>query len=329
VCEDAGPGRPPRGAGGDVCGRLRGAAWSAGAENLSLLAALDRYLRRVTDIPAEVSTQHGVEFYGDRVVKTFRAWDGGQHLREWRGLRLLHQFAPGLAPQPLRAEFDTEPPRIVMSRVPGEPLGIRPATSQQVDALVAAIEMMHRCVPGDAVGAAGPQDDPADIAGYLRTMLASLVRPTDGVAPVVRTAFDAAAEIVGSDWARDAASIGQPSPVLGLCDNNLANFLWDGEAVHIVDFESARGYDRAYDIADLVEHISVRWTLSAPSPWESVADGLLDRFDLRSDERARVRAYRPVFAAFWLFKLLSGLPADRRRPQGILEDQAGRLLAVR
>jgi hypothetical protein len=284
----------------------------------------------VTDTPAAaISTQHAVKFDGDRVVKTFRTWEQGQQLREWRGLNLLHQFAPGLGPEPISAEFDAEPPRIVMSRVPGEPLGTRRATSQQVDALVVAIERMHRCVPGSVVASEYPPDSPANLVAWLEAMLASRVRPTDTVAPVVRTAFDAAADFVGSDWATRAASIGEPSPVFGLCDNNLANFLWDGMAVHVVDFESARGYERAYDIADLVEHISLRWTLSAPSPSGIDADDLLDRFDLRSDERARVRTYRSAFAVYWLLKLLPDGAAHRRNPPGILENQAERLLAIR
>jgi len=284
----------------------------------------------VTDtLPAEISTQHAVEFDGDRVVKTFRAWDQGQHLREWRGLNLLHQFAPGLGPEPISAELDAEPPRIVMSRVPGESLGLRRATPAQVDAIVAAVERMHRCVPDSVLPAADPHDSLADFARRLAAMLAAQSRPTDAMTPVVRAAFDTAAEFVGSDWATRAASVGELSPVFGLCDYNLANLLWDGAAVHIVDFESARGYDRAYDVADLVEHISLRWTLSAPSPSGIVADDLLDRFDLRPDERARVRVYRPVFAAYWLLKLLPDAAPHRRNPPGILEDQASRLLAVR
>jgi hypothetical protein len=284
----------------------------------------------VTDTPAaEISTQHAVEFDGDRVVKTFRTWDQGQHLREWRGLNLLHQFAPGLGPEPISAEFEAEPPRIVMSRVPGEPLGLRRATPAQVDAIVAAIERMHRCVPSSAIPAADPQDSLAGFAARLRTMLAALARPTDAVAPVVRAAFDAAAEFVGSDWATSAALTGELSPVFGLCDYNLANLLWDGTAVRIVDFESARGYDRAFDVADLVEHISLRWTRSAPSPSGIVAGDLLNRFDLRPDERVRVHAYRLSFAAYWLLKLLPDDAAHRRNPPGILEGQAERLLAIR
>jgi len=268
------------------------------------------------------STTHDVEFDGDRVVKTFRTWERGEHLREWRGLNLLHRFAPGLGPEPISADLDAEPPLIVMSRIPGEPLGTWRATTDQIDALVIALERMHRCIPLSALAKADPQDTPADFARLLSEMLASHARPTDAAAPVVGRAFDAASEFIGSDWDTRAASIGTPSPIFGLCDGNLANYLWDGQVVHVIDFESAGRNDRAFDIADLVEHISMR--LGS----EIVADDLLKRLDLRADERERIHAYRPAFAAFWLLRLLPDGAAHRRNPPGTLEDQAEHLLAV-
>ncbi|MDJ0386330.1 aminoglycoside phosphotransferase family protein [Streptomyces sp. G-G2] len=277
----------------------------------------------MTENPADkISTTHDVEFNGDRVVKTFRTWERGEHLREWRGLTLLRRFAPGLGPDPISAELDAQPPRIVMSRVPGEPLGTRRATPEQVDALVTALERMHRCVPDSVLATADPQDTPADVAELLKKMLASRARPTHAAAPVVRRAFDAASELIGSDWATRAASIGEPSTIFGLCDGNLANYLWDGQAVHVIDFESAGSNDRAFDIADLVEHISLR------RGSEIVADDLLKRLDLRADEHERVRAYRPAFAVFWLLMLLPDGPAHRHNPPGALEDQAEHLLAI-
>ena len=270
----------------------------------------------------KISTTHDIEFDEDRVVKTFRTWERGEHLREWRGLNLLHQFAPGLGPEPISAELNAQPPRIVMSRVPGEPLGTRQATPEQVDALVIAIERMHRSVPDSALAKADPQDTPADVAKLLKKLLTARARPTDAAPPSVRRAFNAATEFIASDWAPKAASIGKPSPVFGLCDGNLANYLWDGQAVHIIDFESAGSNDRAFDIADLIEHISLR------RGSKIVAHDLLKRLDLRADEHERIRAYRPAFAVFWLLMLLPDGPAHPRNPPGTLEDQANHLLAV-
>jgi Phosphotransferase enzyme family len=270
----------------------------------------------------KVSTTHDVELGADRVVKTFRTWERGEHLREWRGLNLLHRFAPGLGPEPISADLDAKPPRIVMSRVPGEPLGTRRATPEQVDALVIAIERMHRSVPASALATADPQDTPADVAELLKKMLTSRARPTNAATPIVHRAFEAAAEFVSSDWAARAASFGRPSPVFGLCDGNLANYLWDGQAVHVIDFESAGSNDRAFDIADLIEHISLR------RGSEIVADDFLKRLDLRADEHERIRAYRPAFAVFWLLMLLPDGPANRRNPPGTLEGQAEHILTI-
>lgn len=267
-------------------------------------------------------TTHGVGFDGDRVVKTFRSWDRGEHLREWRGLNLLHRFAPGLGPEPISAELDREPPSIVMSRVPGEPLGTRQATSEQVGALAAALDRMHRCVPMDILATAEPQDAPVDMAELLRKMCASRARPSTGAAGVVHEAFDTAAAFVDSDWVSHAARIGEPTPVFGLCDGNLANYLWDGNEIRIIDFESAGRNDRAYDLADLVEHISARRGA------DIAAEDLPARLDLPADERARLGAYRPAFAAFWFLMLLPDGPAHRRNPPGSLEDQAAHLLSV-
>lgn len=138
----------------------------------------------------------------------------------------------------------------------------------------------------------------------------------------MRAAYDAALEFVRSDWVAQAGSIGSPSPVFGLCDGNLANYLWDGYCVRIIDFESAGRQDRAFDVADLAEHISLRRGSGIG------ADALLARLRLRSDERERVRAYRPAFAVFWLLRLLPDGPSRRRNPPGTLEDQAAHLLSL-
>jgi hypothetical protein len=271
---------------------------------------------------SEIFTTHDVVFDGDRVVKSFRRWERGEHLREWRGLSLLHRFAPGLGPEPISAQLDADPPVVVMSRVPGQPLGTRMATVAQIDALVVALERMHRCVPVDVLAAVDPQDTPADVVELLRKMLAACPPPTTAAQPVVRDAFDAVSALIDSGWAERAASIGEPSPVFGLCDGNLANYLWDGQGVHVIDFESAGRNDRAFDIADLVEHVSLRRGSGIE------AEDLLSRLDLRRDERERVRVYRPAFAAFWLLRLLPDGPSRRRNPPGTLENQAEHLLAL-
>jgi Phosphotransferase enzyme family len=238
-------------------------------------------------------------------------------------LTLLHAYAPGFGPEPISARLDADPPSITMSRVPGEPLGTAPITPTQLDALATALERLHHSVPERALAGVEPQDDPAGFDAQLhRTFAARVCRTAAGVDPVVRDALAAARVFLDSGWVERCAAIGEPRPAFCLNDGNLANYLWDGASVRVVDMENAGRLDRAFDLADFVEHISPRLQAGIR------AEELLDRFDLRADERARVRAYRPAFAVFWLLRLLPGGSSARRNPPGTLESQAAHLLGL-
>jgi len=68
------------------------------------------------------------------VVKRFRSSARGEPAREWAALKLLDDFAPGLAPVPVRGDLDGDPPAIVMSWLPGAQLGtIAPLSGAQTD----------------------------------------------------------------------------------------------------------------------------------------------------------------------------------------------------
>lgn len=72
-----------------------------------------------------VFVTHGVVFEGGVAVKRFRSLvHGDEPRREWRALKLLARYAPGLAAEPFRADLDADPPVVVMSRLPGAPLGM-------------------------------------------------------------------------------------------------------------------------------------------------------------------------------------------------------------
>ncbi|HET9972794.1 MAG TPA: aminoglycoside phosphotransferase family protein, partial [Streptosporangiaceae bacterium] len=103
-------------------------------------------------------------------------------------------------------------------------------------------------------------------------------------------------------------------------DPNLANHLWDGRRVHLVDFEASGRGDRATELADFVEHVTV-WAHAGIS-----AEAFLGRFDLDPGERQRVTRLRRLFAAFWVMRLRPGGHAYQRNPPGTFERQAARLL---
>ena len=146
-------------------------------------------------------------------------------------------------------------------------------------------------------------------------------RPGKGDDPLVRAAGEAAAAWLTSD-APDRLAFTDDDVVLGQGDCNLANFLWDGTQVRLVDFEDSGLSDRAFELAILVEHISA---------WSEVsleADPFVALFDLTASERHRLREFRRLAAFFWLLLLLPGGPAFCRNPPGTLGRQAHRLLTL-
>ncbi len=107
--------------------------------------------------------------------------------------------------------------------------------------------------------------------------------------------------------------------MFGHADGNLANHLWDGRRVALVDFEDAGRSDRAFELADAAEHVSMRLGAGVD------AQAFLARFDLSPAEHVRLNGFRRLFGLFWLLMLLPSSPGHRRNPPGTLERQADRL----
>jgi len=96
----------------------------------------------------------------------------------------------------------------------------------------------------------------------------------------------------------DPGILAQPASLV-FCrgDPNLANCLWDGQHLRIVDFEYSGWNDRAFDLADLVEHVQSRGTPDEEWAW------FVEQFALSPDERMRFQAAQQLIALFWLLKL--------------------------
>lgn len=269
---------------------------------------------------------HGISVEEGIAVKRFRSHVDGDERRlygeeprrEWRALKLLASYAPGLAPSPIRAELDADPPLIAMSQVPGEPLGTRPVTEVQEVAIAAALSRLHHAIPPSVLATVERvPGSPHLLRDRIRDMAHACNAELLDTLP--RQAYRAALAWLDSGWAEHPASVtGQP--VFAQCDPNLANHLWDGNSVHLVDFETSGRGDRATELADFVEHITV-WAHAGIN-----AEAFLDRFDLNPGERPQITQLRRLFAAFWVMRPLPSGSAYHRNPPGTFESQASRLL---
>jgi aminoglycoside phosphotransferase (APT) family kinase protein len=255
-------------------------------------------------------SNHDVRFEGDVVRKRYRRTDRGEPEREWAALVLLDEHAPGLAPRPLHRQSD--PPTVVMSRLPGEPLdGV--LTSELTAAMVEAYRTLF-AVPVES----GTPLRHWHPDAFLRNNVEWLEREhartdlPDGVRDALEAARAWHAEPpAGIDEIRD--------PVIAQGDGKVENMLWDGERVRLVDFEGFGVGDLAFEVADLVEHISSRLrALRDP-------DAVIGGFGLQPEQRERVEAYRIVLATFWLLMLVPGSPGYGLNPEGSAERQAEHL----
>lgn len=253
------------------------------------------------------------------VTKRFIKRDRHEPEREWRALLLLAEHSPGLAPAPLRADLATDQATIEMALLPGEPLGDEPISAAQQSALISALLRLWESVPISEVRLQpGGTTNEAQLLAAVRAHLAA--GHDLGTDPVVAKAL---AE--GRRWfasLRQSADAGVLQPVFGQGDLNLANFLWDGRQVRVVDFEDSGRSDRAFELAVLVEHLSA---------WHDAgldAGHLIAAVGLSAGEIPRLAETRRLAALAWLLFLHPGGGASSRNPPGTLRRQAERLLAL-
>lgn len=263
-----------------------------------------------------MSTHH-LDMRDDQVTKRFASAGRGEPEHEWRALRLLAEHSPGLAPQPIDADLTARPPYVVMSRLAGTPLHGMTTTRRHTAAMARAITALHEAIPPSVLAGLAPAAwNPA--AAVAKAQALSGKRPDLGEDPTVADAYAAGAKwLDGLDTDR---LLDIDTPVFGLADGNLANYLWDGEQVRLVDFEDSGRSDRAFELAEVAEHISTRTSGTFD------ATALLEEFDLPGAVAGRVRDFRRVFAYSWMLMLGPSGPAHDRNPPGTLERQADRLL---
>jgi aminoglycoside phosphotransferase (APT) family kinase protein len=266
-----------------------------------------------------VENTHQLTVTASRVVKRFRSWNRGEPEREWAGLTMLHRHVPGLAPEPLQRGVEDGAPVIVMTRVPGEPLGAAPLTPGQIAALGRALRAMYGAVPAsELAGLPQRRSGPTELCSTLRSWLAE---PIPAVSPLVDEAVRAASSWLSSAEVSDFADL-FTERVFAHADGNIANFVWDGSGIHVVDFEDSGRSDPVYEVADLVEHVSV-WLPGLIGPHD-----LIGALELSRSEQTRLLGFRRLMAVFWLLMLRPGNPSHRRNPPETVDRQAGRVLGL-
>ncbi|MEV0232282.1 phosphotransferase [Nonomuraea sp. NPDC050786] len=242
---------------------------------------------------------HSVEVRSDVVIKRYRVRRYDEPEREWRALRLLDEHEPGLAPAPVAAELTADPPTVVMSRLDGAAVSGEIA-GKLVDALAEAVTGVQRAIPARELERMPARaGHPVELLRLVREQAAA-VEPDPLRAEALRAA---------RAWvARPALEqvLAQPgTPVFGTGDGNIANYLWDGTKVRVIDFEYSGRSDRAFELAEVSEHIAV---------WENDPAGMtavLERLELTAEESARLTECRRLIALFWLLRVREEIRSEQ------------------
>ncbi|MFD6096052.1 phosphotransferase family protein [Nocardiopsis flavescens] len=253
------------------------------------------------------------------VTKRFRTGDHDRCAREWHALTLLAAHAPGVAPRPLTVDFEPTEPVVTMTRLEGEPLRGRIPDTASTAALAEAVTELQNAIPPAVL------DSLPLRPGHQRDLLqfvctwAPQVRP--GLSGRTARALDQ-----GLTWLAGAAIRESTRPnvrsVFGPGDGNLANYLWDGSRVRVVDFEESGRSDRAFELAEITEHVG-GWV---EHPFDVAA--FLSRFTLTPAESDRLHECRRLLALVWLLLLCRDDKGERRNPPGTKDRQARRLLGL-
>ncbi len=250
------------------------------------------------------ASKHTIEVRPDAVIKQYRSSDHGQPEREWRALELLNEYAPGLAPTPVTADLEADPPTVVMSRLGGAAVH-GPITGQLADALAEAVTRVQQAIPQRVLERVPDRaGHPIELLGMVRSWCATAL-PSDED-PAVADALREARSWVERPMVEEL--LARPgTPVFGTGDGNLANYLWDGTAIRVLDFEYSGRSDRAFELAEVVEHISV---------WRNDHSGMtavLEKLELTAEEAARLTECRRLLTLYWLLRTRGDTQAAQAR----------------
>ena len=246
------------------------------------------------------------------VLKCYKV-DARQRAHKERAALLL-AAAQGcdVAPRLLAWSDDPQVPIAALELLPGSHLGEATLMAGQLAALAEALSSLHSLA--DLAHSERAGSDTRTRLEALRRDVAAL--PIATGTPymsgyVERLACDAGGEshMLWQEWQRgpDVAVLRAPvPPVFSRGDPNLANCLWDGARVRIVDFEYAGLSDRAFDLADLIEHPQSRATPDAA--WAQ----FVGMFQLSAWELERLQAARRLLRLFWLLKFCAFGTQDTR-----------------
>jgi aminoglycoside phosphotransferase (APT) family kinase protein len=231
---------------------------------------------------------------GPACIKLYRLDDRRRPEREWHALSLLASHHVWHVPRPLWLLDSTDTPAIAMTFVTGTPIPDTAHKQAALSGLIKTWQQIHATPVKGLLASLVRIDSAAHYCNRITGIWARQVadNPDDPLTSELQSLLD--------NWRRsgDGDILAEPQPpAFSRGDANLLNWLHDPDshATSCVDFEFSGTSDPAFDIADLVEHISSR--IFSDETWAAVAAAL---GDADAAFARRFRAAQRTCALRWL-----------------------------
>lgn len=215
-------------------------------------------------------------------------------LREYRALELVAAERPGLAPAPLLLDAERFAyPVVVASWLGGAPLEAPPADAAAWITLLEHYVAIHT-IPVDETELPPAVLTMSSAAEGQRIVAEAFAQlPDEAVSREVHELVAQLAESTFPAW--------EPSPLaLCRCDGNFRNFIVGTPGWASVDWEYSGLGDPAFEIAELVTHVSMQPTALERMGW------MIEQYAVLRGETqiaVRARAYLRIMLVWWVVRL--------------------------
>lgn len=240
----------------------------------------------------------------DCCIKIFKVDIRQRGQREWASLLHLRENGIDYVPTPYQFVTVDGTPILVMELVHGSHLGHKHLSRDQLEILACRVKRLHLLPYEGRPENARVFLAPERVDGLIDLMKGVPVQ--DQPTAQCLDLWTILSRGPALDLLRQTTEL-----VFSRMDTSLANLMWDGDTIRLVDLEYGGWTERVFDLAEQVEHVQSRGTPDSEWEW------YLQQFPLQPEEHIRLKQAQRLLAFDWARRFW---PAkDERSSENFLE----------
>lgn len=222
----------------------------------------------------------------DCCIKVFKVDIRQRGQREWETLLYLREHGIDYMPAPYQFATVDGTAILVMELVRGSHLGHKYLSRAQLEILACRVKRLHTLPFEGRPEKARVFLAPARVDGLIDLMKGVPVQ--DQATAQCLALWNTISRGSALGLLRQTGEL-----VFSRMDTSLANMLWDGATIRLVDLEYGGWTERVFDLAEQVEHVQSRETPDSEWAW------YLQQFSLPPEECSRLKLAQRLLAFDW------------------------------